>query len=130
MKKRMIFLLALVCVFVLMSCGKKTEEGMHLGLDAVIVEIDAESGLLYVKDPAEANVFGERRTIDCQQAIEREMIFYVDYSQNNGGDVVLLSFQDLQVGDAVILGAYKKDLGGTEPVVAQQLQLATQRLNG
>ena len=103
---------------------------LHLGLNAEIVEIDAGNHILYVKDIDEsAGVFGYVCAIDCDYAISRYNLLYVNYGDAN--DVRTIEFSDFQVGDAVIIGLYdsekQKALNGA--AVAEQVQLGTQRMN-
>ena len=101
---------------------------LHLGLNAEIVEIDASNHILYVKDIDEsADVFGDRCAIDCNYAISRFNLLYVNYGDAN--DVRTIGFNDFQMGDAVIIGLYdsekQKALNGA--AVAEQVQLGTQK---
>lgn len=103
---------------------------LHLGLNAEIVEIDTSNHILYVKDIDEsADVFGDRCAIDCNYAISRFNLLYVNYGDAN--DVRTIEFNDFQMGDAVIIGLYdsekQKALNGA--AVAEQVQLGTQRMN-
>ena len=103
---------------------------LHLGLNAEIVEIDTSNHILYVKDIDEsADVFGDRCAIDCNYAISRFNLLYVNYGDAN--DVRTIGFNDFQMGDAVIIGLYdsekQKALNGA--TVAEQVQLGTQRMN-
>ena len=101
---------------------------LHLGLNAEIVEIDASNHILYVKDIDESvDVFGDRCAIDCNYAISRFNLLYVNYGDAN--DVRTIGFNDFQMGDAVIIGLYdsekQKALNGA--AVAEQVQLGTQK---
>ena len=101
---------------------------LHLGLNAEIVEIDTSNHILYVKDIDEsADVFGDRCAIDCNYAISRFNLLYVNYGDAN--DVRTIGFNDFQMGDAVIIGLYdsekQKALNGA--AVAEQVQLGTQK---
>ena len=103
---------------------------LHLGLNAEIIEIDTSNHILYVKDIDEsADVFGDRCAIDCNYAISRFNLLYVNYGDAN--DVRTIGFNDFQMGDAVIIGLYdsekQKALNGA--AVAEQVQLGTQRMN-
>ena len=103
---------------------------LHLGLNAEIVEIDTSNHILYVKDIDEsADVFGDRCAIDCNYAISRFNLLYVNYGDAN--NVRTIGFNDFQMGDAVIIGLYdsekQKALNGA--AVAEQVQLGTQRMN-
>ena len=103
---------------------------LHLGLNAEIVEIDASNHILYVKDIDEsADVFGDRCAIDCNYAISRFNLLYVNYGDAN--DVRTIGFNDFQMGDAVIIGLYdsEKKNAFNGAAVAEQVQLGTQRMN-
>lgn len=57
---------------------------LHLGLNAEIVEIDTSNHILYVKDIDESvDVFGDRCAIDCNYAISRFNLLYVNYGDAN-----------------------------------------------
>ena len=103
---------------------------LHLGLNAEIIEIDYAYEIMAVKDIDEnANVFGDRCLIDCSWASARYNLMYVDYSQYN--NIQTIGFEDFQVGDQVIIGLYdnQKQTAYNGTAVAEQVQLATQRLN-
>ena len=103
---------------------------LHLGLNAEIVDIDASNHILYVKDIDEsADVFGERCAINCNYAISRFNLLYANY--NDANDVRTIGFSDFQVGDAIIIGLYdsEKENAFNGAVVAEQIQLGTQRLS-
>ena len=105
-------------------------ESLHLGLNAEIVDMDAKEHILYVKDMNEnAAVFGERCALDCTKAIGEYNLLYVNYGDAN--DVRTISFEDFQVGDAVIIGlsGSEKEKAHNGLAVAEQVQLATQRLD-
>lgn len=109
---------------------KQRDETLHLGLNAEIIEIDAEAEVLYVKDMDEkAAVFGERCAIDCSKAIGEDRLIYVNYGGE--GDVSSIDFSDFQVGDAVIINLYdgQKQQALNNRATAEQIQLATQRMN-
>ena len=103
---------------------------LHLGLNAEIIEIDYEYEIMAVRDIDEnANVFGDRCLIDCSWASSCYNLMYVDYSQYN--NIRTIGFEDFQVGDQVIIGLYEtqKQRINYGTAVAEQVQLATQRLN-
>ena len=60
--------------------------------------------------------------------IEDEEIVYVDYESQ---EFSIIQFSDLNVGDAVIINAYEKNLNAADdsPLNVEQIQLATQRLD-
>ena len=133
-KKYIIRVLVVVCILWLSGCGKKEEGILHVGLNAKIVEIDSAEHIIYVSDMNEniEKVFGKKCAIDCSQAIERENIIYVNYEDAN--DVRNISFEDLVVGDEVILNIYDSELKNTketvtaDAIVVEQIQLGTQRM--
>ena len=107
----------------------RTDEILHLGLNAEIVDIDAAKRILYVKDMDDAAaVFGECCAIDCSEAIEKYNLFYVNYGGE--GDVRTIGFEEFQVGDAVIIGLRdgEKQTAFNGAVAAEQVQLSTQRM--
>ena len=101
---------------------------LHLGLNAIIVEIDHENQLIYVSDTEHEDAFGGRATIDCSKAIERDSIFYVDYDSDTTDNLHFIEFEDLMVGDMIILGIYESESNGADAILAEDIQLSTQRL--
>ena len=102
---------------------------LNLGLNAEIIEIDSANRVLYVKDiDKQTKLFGDRCAIDCNYAISRYNLCYVNYGDPN--DVRTIGFDDFEVGDSIIIGMYdserKKAFNGN--AVAEQIQLGTQRL--
>ena len=128
MKKLLSILFALLIVAGITGCQKKENDVLHLGLNAIIVEIDLEEQMIYVCDTKYGDVFGERATIDCSKAIERDSIFYVDYDSDTTDNLRFIEFEDLMVGDMVILGIYESELSGTDAILVEDIQLSTQRL--
>ena len=133
MKKHLLlFLLIAVNFLWLTGCSEKAGEPvLHLGLNAEIVEIRPEEQILYISgtDESGRELFGERRAIDCSRAIETFSLLYVNYSSE--GDVVTIDFEDFMVGDQIILGIYSSELNKpqTDTMIAEQIQLGTQRLH-
>lgn len=130
--KRYIVLLGIIIYMLCMcSCNKnKEEELLHLGLNARIIEIDLAEQVIYVSEIPEDNekIFGGRSALDCSKAIEREKIIYVNYKDEN--DVRIISFEDLIVGDDIILNIYDKELKDVDDfILVEQIQLATQRMD-
>ena len=126
--KKVVFIVSTLClILLLVACGQKDEDVLHLGLNATIVEIDASNHILYVADLGSSEVFGGRCAIDCKDLIEDEEIIYVDYETH---ELSIIQFSDLLVGDAVIINAYEKNLNTADdsPLIVEQIQLATQRL--
>ena len=119
---------ALLIVAGLSGCKKTENDVLHLGLNAIIVEIDYANQVIYVSDTEHEDVFGGRAAIDCSKAIERDSIFYVDYDSDTTDNLRFIEFEDLMVGDIIILGIYESELKGTDVILAEDIQLSTQRL--
>ena len=119
---------ALLIMAALTGCQKTDEDVLHLGLNAIILEIDHENQLIYVSDTEHEAVFGERTAIDCSKVIERDSIFYVDYNRDITDNLRFIEFADLMVGDMIILGIYESELNGTDAILVEDIQLSTQRL--
>ena len=128
MKKLLSILIVLVIAAGITGCKNKEDDVLHLGLNAVIVEIDHENQLIYVSDTEHEDVFGERAAIDCRKVIERDSILYVDYESDTTDNLRFIEFEDLIVGDLIILGIYESELNGTDAIVVEDIQLSTQRL--
>lgn len=132
MKRQVVlFLLAALSLLCLTGCsGNASDPILHLGLNAEIIEVDASNHLLYVADPggSDSGTFGTRCAIDCSKAIEQYQILYVNYDEEQ--HIIAIDFNDLIVGDQIILGIYNDELNKhqTDVMVAEQIQLGTQRL--
>ena len=120
---------ALLIMTSLTGCKKTEEDVLHLGLNAIIVEIDLENQLIYVSDTEHEDIFGGRSAIDCSKAIERDSIFYVDYDSDTTDNLSFIKLDDLMVGDMIILGIYESELNGTDAILVEDIQLSTQRLD-
>lgn len=120
---------ALLIMAALTGCQKTDEDVLHLGLNAIIVEIDLENQLIYVSDTEHEDIFGGRSAIDCSKAIERYSIFYVDYDSDTTDNLSFIKLDDLMVGDMIILGIYESELNGTDAILVEDIQLSTQRLD-
>lgn len=128
MKKLRSVLFVLLIVIGITGCKKTEDDVLHLGLNAIIVEIDHENQLIYVSDTEHEDAFGGRAAIDCSKAIERDSIFHVDYDSDTTNNLRFIEFEDLMVGDMIILGIYESELKGTDVILAEDIQLSTQRL--
>ena len=128
MKKPLSILIVLLIAAGITGCKNKEDDVLHLGLNATIVEIDHENQIIYVSDTEHGDVFGERAAIDCSKVIERDSILYVDYDRDTTDNLRYIQFEDLIVGDRVILGIYESELKGTDAILAEDIQLSTQRL--
>ena len=129
MKRLFSILFVLLIVAGITGCKNTEDDVLHLGLNAIIVEIDHEQQLLYVSDTEHEDVFAGRAAIDCSKAIERDSIFYVDYDSDTTENLRFIEFEDLLVGDMIILGIYESELNGTEAIRVEDIQLSTQRLD-
>lgn len=129
MKKIIAMALVVICLYVLVGCSQKNDEVLHFGLNATVVEIDASNHILYVSDLGNDEIFGDRCAIDCNEAIRKHNLCYVNYDAKD--DVRTIEFDDFQIGDAVIICLYgdEKEKALNKSAVADQVQLATQRLN-
>lgn len=129
MKKWMKLMCLLTLITTSTACSKPEEDILHLGLNAEITEIDAKNYTLHVKgvDEDSEAVFGGNSVLDCSEAVESQDIIYVDYENEN--DITFIEFEDLQIGDAVILNIYESELKGSDndSIVVEQVQLGTQR---
>ena len=127
MKKIIVIVLGLVCLCGFAGCTQNDDKALHLGLNATIVEIDASNHILYVTDLGNDEIFGDRCAIDCNEAIGKYNLCYVNYDSED--DVRTIEFDDFQVGDDVIIGLYdgEKENAFNKTAVAAQVQLATQR---
>ena len=133
MKKLIVWII--IAIFLMFGCGKEDEDMLHLGLNAKIVEIDSDKHIIYVSDMNGdiEKVFDGKCALDCRKAIEKENIIYVNYEGIN--DVRTIAFEDLAVGDKVILNIYDSELRKieegavtVEAIVVEQIQLGTQRV--
>ena len=132
MKKLIVWII--IAIFLMFGCGKEDEDVLHLGLNAKIVEIDSDKHIIYVSDMNGniEKVFDGKCALDCSKAIEKENIIYVNYEDVN--DVRTISFEDLAVGDEIIINIYDSELNNTEDtinveaIVVEQIQLGTQRM--
>ena len=129
MKNYLSILIVLLIMAGTTGCKKKEDDVLHLGLNAIIVDINHEKQLIYVSDTEHEDVFGERAAIDCSKAIERDSIFYVDYDSDTTDNLRFIEFKDLMVGDMIILGIYESELNGTDAIRIEDIQLSTQRLD-
>lgn len=120
---------ALLIMAALTGCQKTDEDVLHLGLNAIILEIDHDNHLIYVSDTEHEDVFGGRTAVDCSKAIERDSIFYVDYNSDTTDNLRFIEFADLIVGDMIILGIYESELNGADAILVEDIQLSTQRLD-
>ena len=129
MKRFFSILFVLLIMAGITGCKNTEDDVLHLGLNAIIVEIDHQQQLIYVSDTEHEDVLDERTAIDCSKAIERDSIFYVDYDSDTTDNLRFIEFEDLMVEDMIILGIYGSELNGTDAILVEDIQLSTQRLD-
>ena len=113
----------------LSGCGLLKDDPLHLGVKAVIAEIDTENQTIRVKDGAAEGDLGESCLIDCSSI----SMIYCDFATQKA---MSISFEDLQVDDEVLLGIRSSELeslryksGAEGKIKVEQLQLYTQRIS-
>ena len=129
MKKVLLALYVFVCMFTLVACsGQQTNEPLMLGVNAIITEIDKTNKIITTKDSGEEGVLGDACLIDCSKIF----MIYCNYATQ---DVVSIAFDDLQVGDEIILTIRNSEIENLQKednnkvkIAVEQLQLGTQRI--
>ena len=129
MKKVIMTLCVFICAFTLVACsGQQTNEPLTLGINAIITEIDETNKIITTKDSGEEGVLGDACLIDCSKI----PMMYCNFDTQN---VVRIFFDDLQVGDEIILTIrnseienFQKEDGNKAKIEVEQLQLRTQRI--
>ena len=129
MKKVIMTLCVFICAFTLIACsGQQTNEPLTLGINAIITEIDETNKIITTKDSGEEGVLGDACLIDCSKI----PMMYCNFDTQN---VVRIFFDDLQVGDEIILTIrnseienFQKEDGNKAKIEVEQLQLRTQRV--
>ncbi|WP_283684781.1 hypothetical protein [Parablautia sp. Marseille-Q6255] len=129
MKKMIMVLCICICAFTLVSCsGQQTNESFTLGVNAIITEIDKENKIIATKDSGEEGVLGDGCLIDCSQI----PMIYCNYDTQ---DIVDITFDDLQVGDEIVLTIRNSEIKNLQKkddnkakIAVEQLQLGTQRI--
>ena len=131
MKKMVRFTAALMLLVSLAACGK-TDEVLHMGNNFKIVEIDHEQMILTVEDLGVPPIVEGTFDLLCKDI----PIIYCNYEKSDGPESLqTLEFDDLIVGDELIVSAYQKDLEHLKDeekgrcLKITQIQLGTQRLN-
>ena len=96
-----------LCVFLFMismtACSSLKDNPVHLGVNAVITEIDEAMIELDIQVGAEEGILGKNCLIDCSSI----PMIYCDYDT---GQVVSISFEDLQVQDEIILSIRNSEI--------------------
>ena len=128
-KKVIMALCVFICAFLLVACSRQqTNEPITLGVNAIITAIDKTNKIITTRDSGEEGVLGDACLIACSKI----PMIYCNYDTQ---DVVSIAFDDLQVGDEIILtiqsseieNLQKKDDSETK-IAVEQLQLGTQRI--
>ena len=130
-EKKISVLSILLFIFCLTACGnKKEEDALHLGVNAIITEIDATNQSIAVKDyDIEDDILGSKCIIDCSKV----PLIYCDYDT---GDVESIDFNDLQPNGEIILSIRSSEIQRRKSmdsvsceIEVEQIQLGTQRLS-
>ena len=121
-----------LCIFLFMismtACSSSKNNPVHLGVNAVITEIDEGNSTITVKDGAEEGILGKNCLFDFSSI----PMIYCDYDT---GQVVSISFEDLQVQDEIIFSIRNSEIENSKDeddnartLKVEQLQLSTQRM--
>ena len=135
MKKFVSFAVSLMLLASLAACGK-IDEALHMGNNFKIVDIDCDQMMLTVEDMSNPPIVEGKFNLQCKNV----PIIYCNYekSHEKADDPEVLQdleFDDLIVGDELVVNAYEKDLESLKDedsnriLKITQIQLGTQRLN-
>ena len=130
MKKLILIFSLCICILGLTACeNQQQEDVLHLGVNAIITEIDTASKTITVKDSDDNGVLGSECTLECSKV----PMIYCDYDT---GEVDFISFEDLQIDDEILLGIRSSEIEKAKiqsdniiEIKVEQIQLATQRLS-
>lgn len=108
-----------ICLL-LCACGQ--QKPIRLLADAEIVSTDSRNQTITVRDAGETTVFGEHGTADCSKAT-------LSAYNSDSGKTQEIGFEDLQVGDYVVIGLYdnEKAQAQTETVRAESVERMRQK---
>ena len=103
----------------LLLCACSQQKPIRLLADAEIVSTDSQ---ITVRDAGETTVFGEHGTADCSKAA-------LSAYNSDSGKTREIGFEDLQVGDYVVIGLYEneKAQAQTETVHAESVKRMRQK---
>ena len=129
MKKMIMTLCMFICAFTLVACsGQQINEPLTLGVNAIITEIDKTNKIITVKDNGEEDALGDTCLIACSGI----PMIYCNYDTQ---DVISIDFDDLKVGDEIILTIRSSEIENLQKkddnkakIEVEQLQLGTQRM--
>lgn len=106
-----------ICLL-LCACGQ--QKPIRLLADAEIVSTDSQNQTITVRDAGETTVFGEHGTADCSKAA-------LSAYNSDTGKTQEIGFEDLQVGDYVVVGLYDNEKAQTETVHAESVERMRQK---
>lgn len=106
----------------LLLCACSQQKPIRLLADAEIVSTDSQNQTITVRDAGETTVFGEHGTADCSKAA-------LSAYNSDSGKTQEIGFEDLQVGDYVVIGLYEneKAQAQTETVHAESVKRMRQK---
>ncbi len=106
----------------LLLCACSRRKPIRLLADAEIVSKDSANQTITVQDAGETIVFGSRGTADCSKAA-------LSAYDADTGKTQEIGFEDLQVGDYVVIGFYEneKAQAQTETVHAESIERMRQK---
>ena len=101
----------------LLLCACSQQKPIRLLADAEIMSTDSRNQTITVRDVGETTVFGEHGTADCSKAV-------LSAYNSDTGKTQEIGFEDLQVGDYVVIGLYdnEKAQAQTETVHAESVE--------
>lgn len=106
----------------LLLCACSQQKQIRLLADAEIVSTDSQNQTITVRDAGETTVFGKHGTADCSKAA-------LSAYNSDSGKTQEIGFEDLQVGDYVVIGLYEneKAQAQTETVHAESVERMRQK---
>ena len=121
MKKIIAMALVVICFCGLVGCSQKNDEVLHPGLNATVVEIDTSNHILYVTDLGNDEIFGDRCGIDCNEAIEKYNLCYVNYDAED--DVIAFCSAQFKAdfASSIVKMIYTRPFSSIQPFLADRL---------
>ena len=104
----------------LLLCACSQQKPIRLLADAEIVSTDSQNQTITVRDAGETTVFGEHGTADCSKAT-------LSAYNSDSGKTQEIGFEDLQVGDYVVIGLYENEKAQAETVHAESVERMRQK---
>ena len=117
--KKILSIVTLIILLLIMSACNKSDDIVHMGVNAKILEISNELQGFVVKGLDNDSMLGEKCYINCE--VPDMYFIYVD---NETGEVTNLNYDDFKVGDEITV-----DIKSVENkyALASRVQLLTQR---